>query len=190
VLVNASATGFYGDRGDEIVDEGSAAGTGFLADLARDWEAAAEAADTTTRIVVLRLGMVIGNGGALKKMLPPFKLGLGGPVGSGRQWWPWIGMDDVIGATEHAIGHNQIEGPVNAVAPESATSRSFARALGKHLGRPAVLPTPAFAVKIALGEMAESLLLASTRVRPGVLEDTGYRFHTPTLAETFNATLK
>ena len=190
VLINASATGFYGDRGDEVLDETSDPGTGFLTDLSRDWEAAAlEARSETTRVVLLRLGMVLGNGAALEKMLPPFKLGLGGPMGSGRQWWPWISLDDVIGAVDHVLDHKDLSGPINLVAPEAVTSRDFARALGKHLGRPAVLPAPAFAIKLALGEMAEALLLSSTNVRPMVLEATGYRFKAPTLEEAFRVIL-
>ncbi len=190
LLVNASATGFYGDRGDETLLETSAAGEGFLADLARDWEAAAmQARSESTRVVSIRLGMVLGDGAALEKMLLPFKLGLGGPMGSGRQWWPWIAMDDVVGAVEHIVDHKDVDGPVNLVAPETVTSRDFARALGKHLGRPAVLPAPAFAIKLALGEMAEALLLSSTRAVPGVLQDTGYKFKAPTLAKAFQQIL-
>jgi len=190
VLINASATGFYGDRGDEVLDEASDSGTGFLADLSRDWEAAAlEARSEATRVVLLRLGMVLGNGAALEKMLPPFKLGLGGPMGSGRQWWPWISMDDVIGVVDHVLAHKDLTGPVNLVAPEAVTSRDFARTLGRHLGRPAVLPVPAFAVKLTLGEMADALLFSSTKARPMVLDDTGYRFKAPTLAKAFRIIL-
>jgi uncharacterized protein (TIGR01777 family) len=175
LLINASATGFYGDRGDEMLDEDSEMGDGFLAELCRDWETAAlEARSDTTRVVMLRLGMVLGDGAALEKMLPPFKLGFGGPMGSG--------MSDVLGAVDHVLDNPKIEGPVNLVAPEEATSRSFARTLGGQLGRPAVVPAPAFAVKLALGEMAEALLLSSTRVKPTVLEKTGYEFKAPTLA--------
>jgi uncharacterized protein (TIGR01777 family) len=191
VLINASATGYYGDRGDEILHEKSPPGAGFLAELSREWEAAAMRAQTeTTRVVLLRLGMVLGNGAALEKMLPPFKLGFGGPIGSGRQWWPWIAMPDVIGAVDHVLGHDDISGPVNFVAPETVTSKGFARALGEHLGRPAIVPAPAFAVKLALGEMAEALLLASTKAVPKVLDDTGYRFTAPTLAEAFRHILE
>jgi len=190
LLINASATGFYGDRGDEVLDEASVPGTGFLADLSRDWEAkAVEARSEATRVVLLRLGMVLGNGAALEKMLPPFKLGLGGPMGSGRQWWPWISMDDVIGVVDHILAHKDLTGPVNLVAPEAVTSRDFARTLGRHLGRPAVLPAPAFAIKLALGEMAEALLLSSTKAVPKVLEETGYTFKAPTLAKAFQMIL-
>ena len=133
--------------------------------------------------------MILGDGAALAKMLPPFKLGFGGPIGNGRQWWPWIAMDDVLGAIDHVIAHDDIRGPVNLVAPETATSKSFARSLGEFLGRPAIVPAPAFAVKLALGEMAEALLLASTKVRPVVLEETGYEFRAPTLAAAFQRIL-
>jgi uncharacterized protein (TIGR01777 family) len=190
LLVNASATGFYGTRGDEVLTEGAPEGAGFLADLARDWEeAAAGAGSAATRVVMLRLGMVIGDGGALKKMLLPFKLGLGGPMGSGRQWWPWIGMNDVVGVVDHVLGHQDLAGPVNVVAPEAVTSKGFARALGKYLGVPAIVPAPAFAVRLALGEMADALLLSSTKAVPRILEETGYTFRTPTLAEAFRSAL-
>lgn len=184
VLVNASATGYYGDRGDEPLDETTASGDGFLAALCADWEAAAAAAEPAgTRVVMLRLGMVLdAGGGALSKMLTPFKLGFGGPIGNGRQYWPWIAMDDVIGAVFHLLADEAVSGPVNLVAPEPVTSRAFARTLGEQLGRPAIVPAPAFAVKLALGEMAEALLLASTRAVPAVLERTGYAFAAPTLA--------
>ncbi len=190
VLINASATGFYGDRADEVLDERSAPGKGFLADLSREWEAAAmEAQSESTRVVILRFGMILGNGAALEKMLPPFKLGFGGPMGSGRQWWPWIAMSDVVGAVDHVLGLENIKGPVNIIAPETITSKGFARALGEYLGRPAIVPAPAFAVKLALGEMAEALLLSSTKVTPRVLQDTGYLFRAPTLAEAFQQIL-
>jgi len=190
VLINASATGFYGNRGAEALDEKSEPGKGFLADLSREWETAAmEGQSESTRVVLLRLGMILGNGAALEKMLPPFKLGFGGPMGSGRQWWPWIAMSDVVGAVDHVLGLEGITGPVNLVAPEAVTSKGFARALGEHLGRPAIIPAPAFAIKLALGEMAEALLLSSTKATPRVLEDTGYRFNAPTLAEAFRQIL-
>jgi uncharacterized protein (TIGR01777 family) len=190
LLVNASATGYYGDRGDQELDEGTTPGTGFLAELARDWELAATAArSSSTRVVLLRLGMVLGDGGALAKMLTPFKLGFGGPIGNGRQWWPWIAMPDVLGAIEHVMEHAEIDGPVNLVAPEAATSKDFARALGEHLGRPAFLPAPAFAVRAAIGEMADALLLASTKAVPKALQEADYRFRAATLSEAFRSTL-
>lgn len=190
LLINASATGFYGDRGDEKLDETADPGVGFLADLTREWEATArEAQSGATRVVLLRLGMVLGHGAALEKMLPPFKLGLGGPMGNGRQFWPWIAMDDVLGAVDHVLDRQDIKGPINLVAPETVTSKIFARDLGEHLGRPAIIPAPAFAVKIALGEMAEALLLSSTRAVPKVLTETGYDFKAPTLSKAFRSIL-
>lgn len=190
LLISASASGYYGDRGDDTVDESSAPGDGFLADLTRDWEEAAlEARSDRTRVVLTRFGMILGDGGALDKMLTPFKLGLGGPIGSGDQWWPWVAMADVVGAVDHVIAHQEIDGPVNVIAPGSATSRQFAKDLGNALGRPAVLPAPAFAVKLAMGEMAEALLLASTRIEPRVLQNTGYTFRAPTLDAAFRQIL-
>jgi uncharacterized protein (TIGR01777 family) len=181
LLINASAVGFYGGRGDEVLDESSPAGTGFLADLSRDWEAAALAAESDqTRVALLRLGMVVAREGALARMLTPFKLGLGGPIGSGRQFWPWIGIDDVCGIVDFILGQD-IRGPVNLVAPQELSSSEFARVLGRALSRPAFMPAPAFAVRLALGEMADALLLASQRVRPKVLEEAGYEFRAPKL---------
>ena len=190
LLINASAVGYYGDRGDEALDEGSAIGAGFLAELSRDWEKAALAARSErTRVALLRLGVVVAREGALGKMLTPFKLGLGGPIGSGRQFWPWIGIEDVCGIIDFILGHEEIEGPVNAVAPQELRCSEFARTLGKVLSRPAFLPMPAFAARLALGEMAESLLLASQRVRPKVLEDHGYAFKRPSLEEAIRSAL-
>ena len=190
LLINASAVGYYGDRGDEALDEGSAIGAGFLAELSRDWEKAALAARSErTRVALLRLGVVVAREGALGKMLAPFKLGLGGPIGSGRQFWPWIGIEDVCGIIDFILGHEEIEGPVNAVALQEFRCSEFARTLGKVLSRPAFLPMPAFAARLALGEMAESLLLASQRVRPKVLEDHGYAFKRPSLEEAIRSAL-
>ena len=182
LLINASAAGYYGDRGDEMLEESSSIGKGFLAELSRDWEGAALAARSErTRVALLRLGMVVARGGALGKMLTPFKLGVGGPIGSGRQFWPWIGIDDVCGIIDFILGHQEVEGPVNAVAPQEIRCSEFARTLGQILSRPTVMPMPAFAARLALGEMADSLLLASQRVRPRVLETVGYEFKSPTL---------
>lgn len=190
VLINASAVGYYGDRGDEILVESSPIGEGFLAELSRDWEKAAlSARSERTRVAVVRLGVVVARGGALGKMLTPFKLGLGGPIGSGRQFWPWIGIEDVCGIIGFLLAHNEIEGPVNAVAPQELRCSAFARTLGRVLHRPAVMPMPAFAVRLALGEMAESLLLASQRVRPRVLERHGYAFRRPSLDGAIRAAL-
>jgi uncharacterized protein (TIGR01777 family) len=183
LFISASAVGYYGDRGDEILDEGSPAGTGFLAELARDWESAALAADSTrTRVVLLRLAMVVGRGGALERMLLPFKLGAGGPIGSGRQWWPWIAMEDVVGIVRFLLEHPAARGPLNLAAPQEVRCADFARTLGRVLNRPSVLPLPAAAARLMLGEMADSLLLASARVRPAGLERLGYSFRVPELA--------
>ena len=191
LLINASAVGFYGDRGEESLDEASSSGEGFLAELSQDWETAALAARSEdTRVVLLRLGMVLAQEGALEKMLTPFKLGLGGPVGSGRQFWPWIGVDDVSGIVEFILGQPEIVGPVNVVAPQETRCSEFARTLGRALSRPAILPAPAFAVRLALGEMADSLLLSSQRVRPALLEEAGYEYRAPTLDIALRTALK
>lgn len=178
VLVSASAIGFYGDRGDEILDEGSPSGDGFLARVAREWEAATEpAAAAGIRVVQLRFGVVLSpKGGALEKMLTPFKMGGGGVVGSGRQYWSWISLDDAAGAIYHALMTHSVRGPANAVDPDSVTNREFAKTLGRVLSRPSITPLPAFAARVALGEMADELLLASTRVRPTRLQNSGYEF--------------
>ena len=193
VLVSASATGVYGDRGDEWLDESSGAGTGFLAELARAWEAAAApAARAGVRVAHPRTGLVLApHGGALAAMLPLFRLGLGGPLGSGRQWWSWIALEDAVGALVHAIGHDDVRGPFNVVAPAPARCREVARALGAALGRPALLPAPAFALRLALGaRQADELLLASQRVRPAALERTGFAFASPDLGAALASMLR
>jgi len=190
LLISASAVGYYGDRGDEQLDESSEIGTGYLAELSGDWETAALAARSEqTRVVLLRLGVVVARGGALGRMLTPFKLGLGGPIGSGRQFWPWVGIEDVCGVIQFILDHKEVEGPVNAVAPQQIRCSDFTRTLGRVLSRPAFMPLPAFAARLALGEMAESLLLASQRVRPQVLEDHGYSFKRPSLEEAIRSAL-
>jgi uncharacterized protein len=183
VLVCASATGFYGDRGDEILDEGSAAGEGFLAGVCKEWEAAtAPAAEAGIRVVNVRTGVVIAReGGALPNMLTPFKVGVGGKIGSGRQYWSWISLDDVVGAFVKGLNDEQIAGPLNATSPHPVTNAEFTRVLGEVLHRPTVLPLPGFAAKLVLGQMAEDLLLASARVLPRVLETQGYTFAYPEL---------
>jgi uncharacterized protein (TIGR01777 family) len=183
VLVCASAVGFYGDRDDEVLTEDSAAGSGFLADVAQDWEAATQPArDAVIRVVNLRFGVVLSpKDGALAKMLLPFKLGAGGRVGSGRQYWSWISIDDAAGAIHHAVLTDSLSGPVNAVAPKPVTNTEFTKTLGRVLGRPAIVPMPAFAARLALGEMADELLLASIRVEPRQLIESGYDFRQPTL---------
>jgi uncharacterized protein (TIGR01777 family) len=191
LLVNASAVGYYGNRGDEVLDESSLPGSGFLSDLCRDWENAAASAGTgQTRVVALRLGIVVADGGALERMLLPFKLGLGGPIGSGRQFWAWIAIADVVGAIRFILDHGEVDGPVNLVSPEETRCADFSRTLGRVLRRPAVLPAPSFAVRAALGEMADELLLASARVRPSVLEKAGYDFRCPALEDAIRTAVK
>jgi uncharacterized protein len=177
VLLVASATGIYGDRGDLILDEGSEAGSGFLADLSCEWEAATRpAAEAGIRVVNLRFGVVLGAGGALGKMLPLFRLGLGGRLGSGRQWMSWISLADAVAAVLFAMETAELAGPLNLTAPEPVTNAEFTRALGRAVHRPAILPAPAFALRLALGEMADEALLASARVVPARLTAAGFRF--------------
>jgi uncharacterized protein (TIGR01777 family) len=183
VLIAVSAIGYYGDRADEPLDEtthrgsGGAPGADFLAELCEAWESAAEPARAAgIRVVHPRLGLVLTpRGGALAKMIVPFRLGLGGPMGDGRQWMSWVSIDDVIGAIHHALLTPAVVGPANVVAPESARNAEFARVLGRVLHRPAIFPVPKLALDLAVGELADALL-ASARVVPGVLERTGYRF--------------
>jgi len=178
LLVSASAVGYYGDRGSEILREDSAPGPGFLAEVCREWEAATDpAARAGIRVVRLRIGMVLSRrGGALGAMLTPFRLGAGGPVGSGVQWVSWIAIDDLVGAILHALATESLAGPVNAVAPEPVTNRELARTLGRVLRRPALLPLPAVAARLLFGQMADELLLASARVEPARLRATGFTF--------------
>lgn len=183
VLACASAIGYYGNRGDDVMTESSPPGPTFISEVCRDWEAATEPARAAgIRVVNLRIGVVLTpRGGALAKMLTPFKLCLGGVVGSGKQYWSWIALDDVVGAIHHAITHDELSGPVNAVAPGTLTNAEFTKILGRVLHRPTIAPLPAFVVKLLLGEMGEELLLASTRVVPNRLQETGYQFRCPTL---------
>lgn len=183
VLVAASAIGYYGRRGNESLTETAAPGQGFLPDVCREWEAATRPAEAAgIRVVNLRIGVVLAKaGGALAKMLLPFQLGVGGVVGSGQQFWSWVGLADVVGAIEHSLDHQDLRGPVNAVSPQPLTNYDFTKALGKVLHRPTIFPMPGFAARLALGEMADDLLLGSTRVYPKRLEETGYRFQHPTL---------
>ncbi len=184
VFVCASAVGYYGDRGDELLDEDSPAGNGFLASVCREWEAAARtAAAVCERVVMLRFGVVLSaRGGALARMLPPFRLGLGGRLGPGTQYVPWIHIGDAVSAIRHVLAHD-IGGPVVLASPEPATNAALTRAIAAALGRPALLPAPAFALRLAFGEMANETLLASTRVVPRVLDGTRFRFRCPTLGE-------
>ena len=191
VLVSASAVGWYGDRGDEILTEGSPPGTGFLAEVCREWEAATgPAALVGIRVAHLRIGMVLSRrGGGLAALLPAFRLGLGGAVGRGVQWMSWIALDDLVGALVHALGADTLAGPVNAVAPHPVTNREFTRTLGRVLRRPAFLPFPALAARLLLGEMANALLLASVRALPLRLTASGYAFEHPQLDGALRAEL-
>ena len=190
-FVAASAIGYYGDRGDELLTEQSPPGTGFLADVCQEWEGATNrAADAGIRVVNLRIGVVLAKqGGALKAMLPAFRLGLGGPVGNGHQYWSWIALDDLVNIFLLALAIDSLRGPVNAVGPNPARNTEFTRALAKVVHRPAVFPLPAFVVKTLFGEMGESLLLASARVQPAKLEGVGYAFQHPDLAEVLRSIL-
>lgn len=183
VLVCASATGFYGDRADERLDEASPPGRGFLADICREWEAAAAPATAAgIRVVHLRFGIVLaGRGGALAKMLPVFRLGLGGRLGDGRQFWSWIALGDVVGAIAHAIHCASLRGPVNVVSPQPATNGEFTAALARALRRPAFFAVPGVAVRLLFGEMGREALLASARVQPARLEASGFQFQFPDL---------
>ena len=183
VLVSASAIGFYGNRGVEILTEDSAPGSDFLAGVCREWEAATEPASRAgIRVVHLRFGMILSPaGGALKKMLLPFKMGAGGRIGSGAQFMSWIAIDDAVGVIQHALSTESIRGPVNAVAPAPVTNAEFTRTLARVLSRPAIVPMPAFAARLAFGELADALLLSSQRVMPSRLKESGCRFRYPEL---------
>ena len=183
VLICASAIGFYGNRGDEILTEESNPGQGFLAEVCREWEAAAEpAVQKGIRVVHLRFGLVLSpKGGALKAMLPPFRKGAGGTIGSGKQYLSWVAIDDVVEAIYLGITNEKLKGPVNVVAPNPVTNHEFTKTLGRVLGRPTLLRVPAFALRILAGEMADEMLLASTRVEPKRLLSTGYKFRHPKL---------
>lgn len=192
VLVSASAVGIYGDRGEESLEESSALGSGFLADLGRAWERAAEpAAAAGVRVVHPRIGIVLWpQGGALEQLLRPFRFGVGGPLGSGRQWWSWVTLHDLLSMLVFAATTPALSGPFNAVAPEPVRMREFAHAIGAALGRPSFVPAPAFALRALLGrEMADAILLAGQRLRPSVLERHGYRHRDPALEPALRALL-
>jgi uncharacterized protein len=185
VLVCASAVGIYGSRGDEILTEKSPPGSGFLPRVAIDWEASGQAAEALDiRVVNLRLGMVLGRGGALAKLLLPFRLGVGGRLGSGRQWMSWIHVDDVVSLILFAM-ESALRGSVNATAPEPVTNDEFTRRLASALHRPAIFPVPTFALKLVFGEMSE-VLLDSQRVLPAAAQDAGFYFQYPELAEALD----
>lgn len=182
-LLSSSAIGVYGDRKNEVVDETSSGGKGFLAEVCRRWEASTEpAAQAGIRTAQLRTGLVLSrDGGALQKMLLPFRLGLGGRTGSGRQWWSWIHLQDLIGAIHHILQDSSLAGPVNGVAPNPVTNAEFARTLAAVISRPAFFPMPALAVRLLFGEMGQELLLSGQRVQPTKLTASGYRFQYPDL---------
>ena len=192
VLISASAIGYYGDRGDEILREGSPSGTGFLPEVCREWEDATEPATKAgIRTVQVRFGLVLSrSGGALQKMLPPFRLGVGGNMGNGRQWWSWIDIDDLVGAVQHVIKTEALRGPVNVVGPNPLTNAEFTKTLASVLSRPAILPMPAFAARLVFGQMGDELLLASQRVEPAKLLASGYVFQKPELTGALEGILR
>lgn len=191
VLLSASAIGIYGSRGDEVLNEDSPLGSDFLAEVGKEWEAAtAPASDAGIRVVHLRLGIILAReGGALPRMVRPFLLGAGGPIGSGRQWMSWIAIDDAVAAVLEALRNDAMAGPVNAVAPEPVRNTEFAARLGEVLHRPALIPAPAFALRLLFGEMADAALLASQRVVPTRLTAMGFRFRHSSLAGALHAIL-
>jgi uncharacterized protein (TIGR01777 family) len=192
VLVSASAIGFYGSRGDEILTEESPPGAGFLAEVCREWEAAAApAAKAGIRVVLLRSGVILSkDAGALKKMLLPFKLGMGGIIGNGRQYMSWIDLEDAVGAIHYALREEKLRGPVNNTAPQPVTNREFTRTLGRVLFRPTCFPIPASTARLVFGEMADEMLLAGARVKPAKLQAAGYQFQYPDLRSSFLHLLK
>jgi uncharacterized protein (TIGR01777 family) len=190
-LVNASAVGYYGNRGEEVLDESSTRGAGFLAELVEQWETAARAAEDLARLVVMRFGVVLDrSGGALKKMLPPFRFGIGGPIGSGAQWMSWIDREDAVRAVVWAIDQELARGVYNATSPHPVTNRDFTRSLGRALHRPAFMPVPAFALRLLFGAMAEEVLLGGQRVMPRRAEAEGFTFVRPRLDEALGYELR
>ena len=191
-MVGTSGIGIYGDRGDEVLDESSPPGEGFFPDLAQAWEAASDPLKAAgCRTVSLRLGLVLAReGGALPRLLLPARLGLGGPLGSGRQFWSWVTIDDVVAVLERALERPSLAGPVNVVAPQPLRQKDFALVLGRVSRRPAIVPAPAFVLRIVLGEMADAAILASARVLPRRLEEDGFRFTHPDLEDALRAVLQ
>jgi uncharacterized protein (TIGR01777 family) len=185
VMVSASAVGYYGDRGNEVLREDSSPGSDFLAEVCKAWEAAADPArEAGIRVVHPRFGIVLSpEGGALGTTLSLFKLGLGGRLGSGRQWWSWVALDDVVGAIVHGLTNDSVKGPVNVGSPHPMTNAEYTKVLGKVLNRPTFFAAPAPALRIAIGGMADALLLASQRMQPAKLQETGYRFRYPELED-------
>jgi uncharacterized protein (TIGR01777 family) len=181
-FISPSAVGYYGPRGDELLDESAPPGEGFLADVVRQWEEEARGAEKIARVALLRFGVVLaGEGGALQKMMLPFRLGVGGPIGNGRQWMSWVDREDVLRAIEWAIDRPEVRGVYNITAPNPVMNRDFARALGRALRRPAVLPTPAFVLRLIFGQMADEVLLSGQRVAPARATIEGFAFEYPTI---------
>jgi uncharacterized protein len=192
VLISASAIGYYGNRGEEVLKENSSPGQGFLADVCREWEeAAGPAAQKGIRLVMARTGLVLSSaGGVLSRIVLPYRMGLGGRIGNGRQYMSWIALDDLTRAIYHAIQKEDITGPMNAVAPRPVTNLEFTETLGRVLSRPMLFPLPAAAARLLLGEMADALLLASARVEPASLLNSGFRFQYPDLDSALRHALK
>jgi uncharacterized protein (TIGR01777 family) len=192
VFVCASAIGYYGDRGSELLTEESSPGNDFLANVCKDWEAATEPVKKKgIRLVNTRFGIILDrDGGALAKMLPPFRMGIGGRIGDGKQWMSWIALADVVGALEQVIENQTLSGPVNFVAPNPVTNATFTSTLGKILRRPTFLPVPAFGARLAFGEMADALLLSSQRVEPRRLKETAFQFKYVNLNDALSEILK
>lgn len=190
-LISASAIGYYGNRGEEILREDSASGNDFLAGVCREWEAASQAAAAAgIRTANTRFGVVLSaDGGALPQMLTPFRMGVGGRIGDGRQWWSWVSVHDVAGAIQHIL-KTDVSGPVNFVSPNPVTNAEFTKTLAAVLSRPAIFPMPAFAARLAFGQMADELLLASQRVEPAKLLSSGYEFQYPHLREALTDVLQ
>jgi uncharacterized protein (TIGR01777 family) len=190
-FVCASAIGYYGDRGNLILDEGTAPGSDFLSSVCAEWEQACEAAAAKgIRVINIRIGVVLSaGGGALAKMLTPFRMGVGGRVGSGKQWMSWIALDDVIGGIKFVLSTESLSGPVNFVAPQPVTNAEFTKTLGKVLSRPTLFPIPAFGVRLAFGEMADALLLSGQRINPARLKQAGYKFEYAELESTLRHAL-
>lgn len=191
VLISASAVGYYGNRGDETLTEESAPGDDFLAKLSQAWEKEAmRAADFGMRTVILRFGVVLApHGGALERMLLPFQLGLGGRLGSGKQWMPWLTLPEAVSIIRFALENESLRGPMNATAPNPVTNAEFSKTLGKVLSRPVIFPVPAFALRLVAGEMADALLLSSARAIPWNLQERGYKFQHATLEEGLRVVL-
>jgi uncharacterized protein (TIGR01777 family) len=192
VFISASAIGYYGDRGEETLREDSASGSGFLPEVCREWEDATKpAAKAGIRTVQMRFGLVLSrHGGALQKMLLPFRMGVGGNMGNGRQWWSWIDIDDLVGAVRHVIKTETLQGPVNVVGPCPVKNAEFTKTLASVLSRPAIFPMPAFAARLVFGQMGDELLLASQRVEPAKLLASGYVFRKPELRAALKGILK